>query len=220
MMTIQELVAAGANVGGPYVAIPAAALFLAFSVHQIYRSERESMFELGRKVAHYTVLHSASAARIKNLPTDDRQMRDLKRNLHMLYIGLYKALLLASTQLAISLYTDFQFIKNLMKHYDWEGQIKDLDEHHQLCKDYRDEMIARQNDPSNFQAPVSSEMGPGPRNALHWAVSSMYQSHEGKTLIVPGRTRSAGASHTLGAEERVPYQRPHAAKLYCRTSSG
>ena len=32
MLTIQELVAAGANVGGPYVAIPAAALFLAFSV--------------------------------------------------------------------------------------------------------------------------------------------------------------------------------------------
>lgn len=32
MLTIQELVAAGVNVGGPYVAIPAAALFLAFSV--------------------------------------------------------------------------------------------------------------------------------------------------------------------------------------------
>ena len=32
MLTIQDLVAAGANVGGPYVAIPAAALFMAFSV--------------------------------------------------------------------------------------------------------------------------------------------------------------------------------------------
>jgi hypothetical protein len=32
MMTIQELVSAGTNVAGPYVAIPAAALFLAFSV--------------------------------------------------------------------------------------------------------------------------------------------------------------------------------------------
>jgi hypothetical protein len=32
MLTIQDLVAAGANVGGPYVAIPAAALFLVFSV--------------------------------------------------------------------------------------------------------------------------------------------------------------------------------------------
>lgn len=166
MMTIQDLVAAGANVGGPYVAIPAAALFLAFSVHQIYKSERESMFELGRKVAHYTVLHASSAARIKKLPTDNREMRDLKRNLHMLYIGLYKALLLASTQLAISLYSDFQFIKNLMKHYDWEGQIKDLDEHHQLCKDYRDEMIARQNDPSPTTAKPDKSMGPGPRNPV------------------------------------------------------
>lgn len=32
MMNIQDLVAAGVNVGGPYIAIPAAALFLAFSV--------------------------------------------------------------------------------------------------------------------------------------------------------------------------------------------
>jgi hypothetical protein len=32
MLAIQELVAAGANVGGPYVAIPAAALFVVFSV--------------------------------------------------------------------------------------------------------------------------------------------------------------------------------------------
>lgn len=32
MLKIEELVSAGANVGGPYVAIPAAALFMAFSV--------------------------------------------------------------------------------------------------------------------------------------------------------------------------------------------
>jgi hypothetical protein len=35
MLKIQDLVAAGANVGGPYVAIPAAALFLAFSVRAL-----------------------------------------------------------------------------------------------------------------------------------------------------------------------------------------
>lgn len=32
MMIVQDIVAAGTNVAGPYVAIPAAALFLAFSV--------------------------------------------------------------------------------------------------------------------------------------------------------------------------------------------
>ena len=129
------------------------------------------MYELARKVAHYTVLHATSSARIKKMPGDDRHMRDLKRNLHMLYIGLYKSLLLASAQLTISLYGDWQFIKNLMKHYDWEGQMKELDEHHQLCKDYRDEMIARQNDPSPAQPEKNKLMGPGPRNPLHWAVA-------------------------------------------------
>ncbi|KAH7087770.1 ankyrin repeat-containing domain protein [Paraphoma chrysanthemicola] len=168
---VAKLVSAGANVAGPYVAIPAAALFLAFSVHQLYKSEKESMFELARKVAHYTVLHATSPDRIKKAPGDDPHMRDLKRNLHMLYIGMYKTLLLASAQLTISLYGDWQFIKNLMKHYDWVGQIKELDEHHQLCKDYRDEMIARQNDPHYTQPTNDRPMGPGPRNPLHWAVA-------------------------------------------------
>jgi hypothetical protein len=129
------------------------------------------MFELARKVAHYTVLHATASDRIKKLPGDDHHMRDLKRNLHMLYVGLYKTLLLATTQLTISLYGDWQFIKNIMKHYDWEGQIKELDDHHQLCKDYRDEMIARQKDPSATQTQQNTSMGPGPRNPLHWAVA-------------------------------------------------
>jgi ankyrin repeat protein len=159
------------------------------------------MFELARKVAHYTVLHEESTERIKRAPTDNNRMRDLKRNLHVLYVGMYKSLLLASAQLTISLYGDWQYIKNLMKHYDWEGQIKELDEYHQLCKDYRDEMIARQKDllitqtpikvsksPDTAQAkqklltgPISSPeeqkaeekalMGPSPRNPLHWAVA-------------------------------------------------
>tara|TARA_R110002003_G_scaffold159_4_gene13761 strand:- start:20946 stop:21884 length:939 start_codon:yes stop_codon:yes gene_type:complete len=129
------------------------------------------MFELARKVAHYTVLHATGSDRIQKVPGDDHQMRDLKRNLHMLYIGLYKTLLLASAQLTISLYGDWQFIKNLMKHYDWDGQIKELDEHHRLCKDYRDEMLARQNDPSSPQPTREKSMGPGSRNPLHWAVA-------------------------------------------------
>jgi hypothetical protein len=50
MLRIEELVAAGANVGGPYVAIPAAALFLAFSVgfycinEYVYENQLKSRF--------------------------------------------------------------------------------------------------------------------------------------------------------------------------------
>jgi hypothetical protein len=159
------------------------------------------MFELARKVAHYTVLHATSSERIKRVAGDDHHMRDLRRNLRVLYVGMYKSLLLASTQLTVSLYGDWQFVKNLMKHYDWEGQIKELDDYHQLCKDYRDEMIARQKDlnlvqtgpvkpagpvkptgpgqmeqkqlmgPESPQAIMEKAMGPGPRNPLHWAVA-------------------------------------------------
>lgn len=178
MLTIQDLVATGANVGGPYIAIPAAALFLAFSVQQIYRSEREAMFDLARNVAHYTVLNAKSHDRIKILPSDDADMKDLKTNLHMVYIGLYKSLLLASTQLAIALYGDWQFLKNITKHYDWEGQVQDLERQHHMCKEYRDEMLSRQNGvgqkPQGAIVANQSQkyaMGPAPRNPLHWAVA-------------------------------------------------
>lgn len=147
-------------------------------MQQIYRSEKEAMFELARNVAHYTVLNAKSHDRIKILPSDDADMRDLKTNLHMVYIGLYKSLLLASTQLAIALYGDWQFLKNLTKHYDWEGQVQDLEREHHMCKDYRDEMLARQSGIGNKpQGPgvvnqgQKKALGPAPRNPLHWAVA-------------------------------------------------
>lgn len=136
------------------------------------------MFELARNVAHYTVLNATSQDRIKISPDDDEKMKDLKRNLHMVYIGLYKSLLLASAQLTISLYGEWQFLKNLTKHYDWDGQVQDLENHHRMCKEYRDEMLARQkaagsnppivNKPNNGK---KKAMGPAPRNPLHWAVA-------------------------------------------------
>ncbi|OAL50967.1 ankyrin [Pyrenochaeta sp. DS3sAY3a] len=180
MLRIQDLVAAGVNVGGPYVAIPAAALFLAFSMNQIYRSEKEAMFKLAESVAHYTVLNAKSHDRIKIAASDDEDMKDLKRNLHMVYIGLYKSLLLASTQLTIALYGGgSQFIGNLMKRYEWGKQLQDLEKEHAMCKEYRDEMLARQKskDQRPAQTPISSTqrhknmMGPAPRNPLHWAVA-------------------------------------------------
>ena len=150
-------------------------------MNQIYRSEKEAMFELARNVAHYTVLNATSHDRIKTLPSDDAKMRDLKKNLHMVYIGLYKSLLLATAQLTISLYGEWQFLKNLTKHYDWEGQVQDLEKHHRMCKEYRDEMLARQkaidsipqgpNTPNKPNNGKKKEMGPAPRNPLHWAVA-------------------------------------------------
>lgn len=129
------------------------------------------MFELAAKVSHYTVLHATGADRVKILQNDKSHIQDLKKNLHMVYVGMYKSLLLAIAQITISLYGDWQFIKNLFKHYDWEGQIKELDNNHQWCKDYREELKARMSEPDVGQIDQKKAMGPGPRNQLHWAVA-------------------------------------------------
>ncbi|KAF2109959.1 ankyrin repeat-containing domain protein [Lophiotrema nucula] len=176
MLRIQDLVSAGVNVGGPYVAIPASALFLAFSMNQIYRSEKEALFKLAENIAHFAVLSAKSHERIKASRGDDADMRELKNRLHMVYIGLYKGMLLASAQLVISLYGTWQLLKNLAGHYDWEGQLSELNEKYNLCVQYRDEMLAWQlmhskKKPDAPKKDMKKAMGPGPRNSLHWAVA-------------------------------------------------
>jgi len=171
MLKLQDLVSAGANVGGPYIAIPAAGLFLIFSVHQIYQTERRNMLELAEVISHYVVLHDTADDRVRILPEDDSKTRELKRNFHLLHIGLFKSILFATAQLTISLYGDMQFIKNIFNYYDWSGQLAEIERNHKLCNEYRDEWIARQNDPTSAQPSQTQVMGPAPRNPLHWAVS-------------------------------------------------
>jgi hypothetical protein len=136
-------------------------------MQQIYQSEKDAMFELARKVANYTVIHATAHTHIKISSSDNARMQELKKNLHVQYVALYKSFLLASAQLTCSLYGDWQFIKNLMKHYDWEGQMKEIEILHKLCKDYH----LAQNHPSAIQPNHKTFMGPGPRNQLHWAVA-------------------------------------------------
>ncbi|KAJ4353074.1 hypothetical protein N0V95_003669 [Ascochyta clinopodiicola] len=175
MMSIQELVAAGANVGGPYIAIPAAALFLAFSMNQIYLSERAAMYKLAETVTNYVVLNAKWHLRVKIQPTDDSDMRDAKDKLHTVYVGLYKLIILASAQLTISLFGSFQLVKNLAKHYDWTGQLEELKEKASVVAEFREELKdweklgaaqkrAERPDPRKA-------MGPGCRNPLHWAAA-------------------------------------------------
>jgi hypothetical protein len=55
MLAIQDLVATGANMGGPYVAIPAAALFLAFSVHLLPLISLKTEHSYLRRFTRYIV---------------------------------------------------------------------------------------------------------------------------------------------------------------------
>lgn len=129
------------------------------------------MFELAENVAYYTVLHATASERVIILPDDNQKMRDLKSNMRNYYVDLHKCLIFATAQITISIYGDWQFVKNVMKHYDWEGQIKELEKHHRRCIECRDEIIARQDDPKFNKPDQKALMGPAPRNPLHLAVA-------------------------------------------------
>lgn len=131
------------------------------------------MFDLAAKVANYMVLYATAALDCTIHPGDDSQMQALKQNLRMNYVGLYKSLLFATAQIAISLYSDWQFVKALLKHYDWEGQIGEMVEIDGWCKDFerKIEKYKPLNDVSNKEEDQKKAMGPGPRNSLHWAVA-------------------------------------------------
>lgn len=161
---------------------------------QIYDSDKQSMFELASKVADYTLLHAKSSSLIKGVPSDDEHTQTLRQNLHIMYVGLYKAILFASAQLTICLHGgSSQVIRHLFKSYDWEGQMKELDDQEKRCDRLRIEIFAPWNNPSTAQDKdkklVSSaqpeqkrptaaaqskqkqNMGPAPRNPLHWAAA-------------------------------------------------
>jgi ankyrin repeat protein len=152
-------------------------------MNQIYLSERAAMYKLAENVADYVVLNKKSQDRIKPQPGDDADMCDAKEKLHMVYIGLYKSILLACAQLTISLFGSFQYVKNLAKHYDWAGQLEQLKEQAQLVREYRDELKDWKDFDAVSKAHPEKEkgkeerpdpkkaMGPGPRNPLHWAVA-------------------------------------------------
>jgi ankyrin repeat protein len=151
-------------------------------MNQIYMAEKAAMYKLAENVAHYVVLNKKSQDRIKIQASDDADMRVLKAKLHMVYIGLYKAFILASAQLVISLYGRLQWLKNIAKHYDWAGQLEELNEQAHFVRLYRDEMESKlwQNSTKQLQTPKGKQeprpdpkkaMGPGPRNPLHWAVA-------------------------------------------------
>lgn len=129
------------------------------------------MFKLAKDVARYTVFHATASERVMVLPDDDDKMKDMKKSLREDYVEFYKALLFATAQITISIYGDWQFVKNVMKHYDWEGQIKDLSEQHRCCIDAADEIIRREKDPKVSQLDQKALMGPAPRNPLHVAAA-------------------------------------------------
>jgi ankyrin repeat protein len=98
----------------------------------------------------------------------------------MVYVGLYKAIIFASAQLMISLNGGFQWLKNVAKHYDWAGQLENLNkQQHRIeqfmhSKEWQDAIKpppVNKDKPRQPKPDPRKAMGPGPRNPLHWAAA-------------------------------------------------
>ncbi|KAJ8109195.1 hypothetical protein OPT61_g7638 [Boeremia exigua] len=177
MMKFEDIVAAGAGVGGPYVAIPAAALFSVFAMNEIYLAERAAMYEVAETVADYVVMNRKAHEWTTIQESDDRDMHELKESLQAVFASLYKAIIFATAQLMISLNGNFQWIKGVAKHYDWEGQLANLNKCQNRISQFmhsKEWQEAMNPSPANKQPSprdLKKIMGPGPRNPLHWAAA-------------------------------------------------
>ena len=143
-------------------------------------AERAAMYEVAETVADYVVLNRKAQDWTKVQASDDVDMVELKEGLQMVYVGLYKAIIFASAQLMISLNGDFQWLKNVAKHYDWAGQLENLNkQQHRIeqfmhSKEWQDAIKPPpvNNDKPRQPKPDPREaMGPGPRNPLHSAAA-------------------------------------------------
>lgn len=143
-------------------------------------TERAAMYEVAETIADYVVINRKAQDWTTVRPDDDADMRELKESLQMVYASLYKAIIFASAQLMISLNGDFQWIKNVAKHYDWAGQLETLNKRQHRIEQF---MHSKEWQDALKSPPVSKirpkepkpnpkkAMGPGPRNPLHWAAA-------------------------------------------------
>lgn len=145
-------------------------------MNEIYMTERAAMFEVADTIADFVVANRKAQDWTTVQANDDFDMRDLKESLQSVFISLYKAIIFASAQLMLSLDGDFQWLKNVAKHYDWAGQLETLNKRQNRVtlfmhsKEWQEAIK-----PPKNRAPIQRDakrlMGPGPRNPLHWAAA-------------------------------------------------
>lgn len=144
-------------------------------MEEIYASEKGAMTDLAEGVSDYYVLTAKSHERTRIRPEDDEDMQRLKQKLRVVYIGLFKTVMLATAQLANFLCDDSgakKWFKNAMKLYNWGEQLDELNKRYEVCERCCSEMAWRLTlGPAPKAEPKVTSVGPGPRNALHWAVA-------------------------------------------------
>lgn len=145
-------------------------------MNEIYMTERAAMFRVAQTVADYVIMYRKSQDWTTIRADDDADMRDLKESLQSIFVSLYKAIIFASAQLMLSMNGDFQWLKNVAKHYDWAGQLETLNhEQHRISNFMHSKQWQEASKPPPNRMPPQRDLktlvGPGPRNPLHWAAA-------------------------------------------------
>jgi hypothetical protein len=143
-------------------------------MEEIYTSEKDAMVELAEAASYYYVLTTKSHERTIIRPEDDQDMKTLKQKMRVMYIGLFKKIMFASAQLANFWCDDSapkKWFKNAMKWYNWSEELEELNKRYEACEKCCAEMAWRLTLGPAPKAETKVSLGPGPRNALHWAVA-------------------------------------------------
>lgn len=104
-------------------------------------------------------------------------MHDLKESLHSVFVSLYKCMIFAKVELSLYLNKSLPWLKNVVKRCDWAGQLDILREAAQRVSDFlhiKEWQEVHKRSPEGQQLPRRDSrinMGPGPRNPLHWAAA-------------------------------------------------
>jgi ankyrin repeat protein len=121
------------------------------------------MFKLASKIADYTLYHKRSSELINDLPGDDEHLQTLRRKLRIMCVSLYKLVIFSSAQLTICLHGgNAEKFHHLLKSYDWEGQMSELDEQEVRCNRVREEIFAPWNKPTKTEPKKEKPKSPAP----------------------------------------------------------
>jgi hypothetical protein len=144
---------------------------------EIYMAEKAAMFKVAQTIADYAVMYRKAQEWTTVHAGDDKDIHDLKESLHSVFVSLYKRMIFAIAELSLYLNKSLPWLKDMVKHYDWAGQLDTLREEAQRVSDFlhiKEWQEVHKRSPEGQQLPRRDSrinMGPGPRNPLHWAAA-------------------------------------------------
>jgi ankyrin repeat protein len=145
-------------------------------MNEIYVAEKAAAFRVAETVSDYIVMFPDDGYSTTITANDSSAMRAVKEKLRSVHVALYKAVIFATAQLALSSNSDFKWLKGVAKHYDWDSQLADLHKQKQRIFDFeatkkKQEEKERAGNVEPLQPDLNSLMGPAERNPLHWAAA-------------------------------------------------